>query len=137
MQDPDPFSPGRIGATLAVTGLAALMLGETPSPERIATASGCLVTALGAFAVAGLRRPARRPPADAAPPPRAAAPARGPAVSIRVPADIALPGHWSMPLSQRDPRVHAALSMAARRFQDGVPPAGAGAAGGADRAVEP
>ncbi|WP_162559821.1 hypothetical protein [Methylobacterium radiodurans] len=126
MQDSDPFSPGHLGAALAVTGLAALMLDQTPSPGRVATAAACLVSALIAFAVASLRRVRRKPAAGAAPV-RAAPPARSPVVSVRVPADVSLPGRWSMPLSQRAPGVHPALSMAARTFQGGEPPAEADA----------
>lgn len=144
MQDPDLLTAHRIGAALSLTGLAVLMLGEAGEPQPLGTATGCLVAALAAFAVdvlrRGVSRRTRRPAAGrrrALLPGQQAAPAV-PAVSAIAPApaapeagppDAVTAGRWAMPATQRDPRVHAALSMAVARFRSAGPPAADGGPG--------
>lgn len=150
MQDPDLLSAHRIGAALSLTGLAVLMLGEAGEPQPLGTATGCLVAALAAFAVDALRRGGsrrtRRPAAGrrrALLPGRQAAPAvpalsPAPAAPEAGPPEAVTAGRWAMPATQRDPRVHAALSMAVARFRSAGPPAADGGPGrGPDAGPDP
>lgn len=128
MQDIDPFSPGHLGAALALAGLVVLMLDETRQPHALATAAACLLAALAAFAVDALRRlvRARRRAGRAEGRPRTAAP------DSAAPATVTA-GRWAMPPPQMDARVHPALSMPVERFRAAIPPA-AGAGPAAPRA---